>query len=53
MTSRSQQTGMRRWLLTSPAAMVAVLAAIPLGTTASASAAFGAETRVAEFNVAG
>ncbi|MEZ5194235.1 MAG: hypothetical protein R2734_18325, partial [Nocardioides sp.] len=53
MTTRSQQTTPRRWLLPFLAALIAALAAILLGTTASASAAVGAETRVGAFNVAG
>jgi Bacterial EndoU nuclease len=52
MHSRSQQTEMRRWLLPFLAALIAALAAILLGTTASASATVGAETRVGAFNVA-
>lgn len=53
MTTGTQQTDSRRWLLPFLAAMVAALAAILLGTTASASAPVGAETRVGAFNVAG
>ncbi len=53
MHSRSQQTEMRRWVLPFLAALIAALAAILLGTTASASAAGVAETRVGAFNVAG
>ncbi len=46
MPSRSQQTSPRRWLLGFLAALIAALAAIQLGTTASASAAGVAENRV-------
>jgi hypothetical protein len=46
MTTRTQQTASPRWVLPSLAALIAALAAILLGTTASASAAVGAETRV-------
>ncbi len=53
MTTGSQQTNSRRWLLPFLAALIAALAAILLGTTASASATVGAETRVGAFNVAG
>ncbi len=53
MHSRSQQTEMRRWVLPFLAALIAALAAILLGTTPSASARVGVETRVGAFNVAG
>ncbi|MEZ5192622.1 MAG: Hint domain-containing protein [Nocardioides sp.] len=53
MTTGTQQTNSRRWLPVLQAALIAALAAILLGTTASASAAVGAETRVGAFNVAG
>lgn len=46
VTSRSQTTNARRWLLPFLAAMIAALAAILLGTISSATAAAGAETRV-------
>ena len=53
MTTGTQQTNSRRWLLPFLAALIAALAAILLGITSSASAAVGAETRVGAFNVAG
>lgn len=53
MPSRAQQTDMRRWLLPFLTALIVAVAAIPLGTTASASAAGVAERRVVAFNVAG
>lgn len=53
VTTGTQQTNSRRWLLPFLAALVAALAAILFGTTASASAAVGAETRVGAFNVVG
>ena len=46
MTTRTQQTSPGRWALPFLAALTAALAAILLGTTASASAAAGAEIRV-------
>ena len=46
VTSRTQQTETRRWLLPFLAALVATLAAILFGTAASASASGGAENRV-------
>lgn len=49
----TQPPEMRRWLLRYLAALVAALAAILGFTTASASAAGVAETRVGAFNVAG
>ena len=52
VTTRTQQTYPGGWLRVFLAALVAALAAILLGTTASASAAVGAETRVGAFNVA-
>lgn len=53
MATASKETTSTRWLRPFLVAVVAVLAAILLGTTASASAAVGAETRVGAFNVAG
>ena len=53
VTTRSQHTEMRPWLLPFLAALVAALAAILLGTTASASATVEAETRVGAFDIAG
>ncbi|MEZ5192623.1 MAG: hypothetical protein R2734_08950 [Nocardioides sp.] len=53
MTPRTQQTHPRRWLLPFLAALIAALAAILSGTTASATPMVGAETRVGAFNVAG
>lgn len=53
MTTGTQQRHARRWVLSFLAALVAVLAAILLGTTASAQAAAEPETRVGAFNVAG
>lgn len=53
MTEVNDARTSTRWLLPFLAAMVAALAAIVLGTTASASATVGAETRVGAFNVAG
>lgn len=50
--SSLQRTEKRRWLLPFLGALVAALAAILLGTTASASATVGAETRVGALNVA-
>ena len=53
MTTRTQQRSTPRWVLVFLAALIAALAAILSGTTASASAAGVAETRVGAFNVAG
>lgn len=52
VTTRSQQTQMRRWFPFFLAALIAALAAILLGTTSSASAATSAETRVGAINAA-
>lgn len=46
MTTLTQQTNSRRWVLPFLAAVIAALAAILLGTTASAAAAETADTRV-------
>lgn len=53
MTEVSQARTSTRWVLPFLAALIAALAAILLGTTASASAAGVAETRVGAFNVVG
>jgi hypothetical protein len=53
MTTRTQQRSTPRWVLVFPAALIAALAAILSGTTASASAAGVAENRVGALNVAG
>ena len=53
MATGTQQTNSRRWLLPFLAALIAALAAILGFTTASASAAGVAETRVGPFNVVG
>jgi hypothetical protein len=53
MTTGTQQRHARRWVLPFLAALIAALAAILGFTTASASAAGVAETRVGAFNVAG
>lgn len=52
MTEVSQARNSTRWALPFLAALIAALAAILLGTTASASAAGVAETRVGALNVA-
>ena len=53
MTNPQVRTATPRWLLPFLASLVAALAAILLGATASASATVGSETRVGAFNVAG
>lgn len=53
MTTRTQQRSTPRWVLVFLAALVAALAAILSGTTASASAAVGAETRVGAISFVG
>ena len=53
VTIRCQQTNPSRWLLPFLAALIAALAAILLGTTASTSATVRAEDRVGAFKVAG
>jgi len=53
MTTRTQQRSTPLWLLPFLAALIAALAAILGFTTASVSAAVGAETRVGAINVAG
>ncbi len=53
MTTASQQRHAPRGVVPFLAAVIAALVAILLGTTASASASVGAETRVGAFNVTG
>jgi hypothetical protein len=53
MTEVSQARTSTRWVLPFLAALIAALAAILLGTTASASAAGVGQTRVGAFNVVG